>query len=156
MKISAGILLFKRDQGKTFFFLVHPGGPFWKNKDLGAWSVPKGEVEEGESLLDRAVIEFQEETGKTIAGEFIELRPVKQKSGKSVHAWALESNLELSGLQSNTIFIDWPPRSGKKLEIPEVDQWQWFEAQEAKEKINPAQAGFIEELEALLAGRELV
>ncbi|MCJ8154065.1 NUDIX domain-containing protein [Chryseobacterium sp. SSA4.19] len=154
MKTSAGILLFKKDQGKIFYFLVHPGGPFWKNKDIGAWSVPKGESDEGECLLDRAVIEFEEETGKAIAGNFIELQPIRQKSGKKVYAWALERDLVLSGLQSNTILIDWPPRSGKKMEIPEVDQWQWFETKEARKKINPAQAGFIDELEALISGSE--
>ncbi len=150
MKTSAGILLFKREKEKIFYFLVHPGGPFWKNKDLGAWSIPKGEASEGESLLDRALIEFEEETGKSINGNFIQLQPVKQKSGKTVHAWALESDLELSGLYSNTVFIDWPPRSGKKLEIPEVDRWEWFDTEEAFKKINPAQAEFIAELERIL------
>ncbi len=150
MKTSAGILLFKKELGKIFYFLVHPGGPFWKNKDLGAWSVPKGEASEGENLLERALIEFEEETGKKIHGDFIALKPIKQKSGKTVHAWALEGDLELSGLYSNTVLIDWPPRSGKKLEIPEVDRWEWFDTEEACKKINPAQAEFIAELERVL------
>lgn len=150
MKTSVGILLFKKAQGKIFYFLVHPGGPFWKNKDLGAWSVPKGEASEGENLLERALIEFEEETGKKIHGDFIALKPIKQKSGKTVHAWALEGDLELSGLYSNTILIDWPPRSGKTLEIPEVDRWEWFDTEEACKKINPAQAEFIAELERVL------
>ncbi|WP_027388784.1 NUDIX hydrolase [Chryseobacterium gregarium] len=150
MKTSAGILLFKREKEKIFYFLVHPGGPFWKNKEVGAWSIPKGEASEGENLLERACIEFEEETGKSIEGNFIELQPIKQKSGKTVHAWALESDLEPSGLYSNTLFIDWPPRSGKKLEIPEVDRWEWFDTEEAGKKINPAQAEFIAELERML------
>ncbi|MDQ1162468.1 putative NUDIX family NTP pyrophosphohydrolase [Chryseobacterium sp. SORGH_AS 447] len=150
MKTSAGILLFKRKNEKFFYFLVHPGGPFWKNKDLGAWSIPKGEASEGESLMERAVTEFYEETGKKISGDFIELQPVRQKAGKSVYAWALESDLEMTGLQSNTISINWPPRSGKTIEIPEVDRWEWFESEEAILKINSAQSELILQLEKLL------
>ncbi len=150
MKTSAGILLFKRENEKFFYFLVHPGGPFWKNKDLGAWSIPKGEVLEDESLIERAFTEFYEETRKKISGELIELKPVKQKAGKTVYGWALESDLETNGLYSNTISINWPPRSGRTLEIPEVDRWEWFESEEAKKKINPAQCDFIVQLENLL------
>jgi predicted NUDIX family NTP pyrophosphohydrolase len=153
MKTSAGILLFKREKENIFYFLVHPGGPFWKNKDIGAWSIPKGEVSEGESLINRALIEFNEETGKKVDGNFIELKPIKQKGGKTIFAWALEGDLEMSGFQSNTIFIDWPPKSGKTLEIPEVDQWEWFISEEAKNKINPAQVGFIVEIEELLRSK---
>lgn len=152
MKKSAGILLFKRKEGSIYYFLVHPGGPFWKNKDGGAWSIPKGEPEEGEDLLQRAVIEFEEETGQSVTGEFIELEPVRQKAGKTVYAWALEQDIETSGLKSNTIMIDWPPRSGKKMEIPEVDRWEWFETEAARKKINPAQAEFIVQVEKLLNG----
>lgn len=155
MKTSAGILLFKRENEKFFYFLVHPGGPFWKNKDLGAWSVPKGESSENESLLERALTEFYEETGKEISGKFIELKPVKQKAGKTVFAWALESDLQTDGLHSNTIRISWPPKSGKTLEIPEVDRWEWFESDEAKNKINPAQLNFIVQLEELLISEKL-
>ncbi len=150
MKTSAGILLYKKENEKLFYFLVHPGGPFWKNKDLGAWSVPKGEASEGENLMERAVTEFYEETGKKISGDFIELKPVKQKAGKTVYGWALESDLETDGLHSNTITISWPPKSGKTLEIPEVDRWEWFESEEAKRKINPAQCDFIIQLEEIL------
>ncbi|GAA4161196.1 NUDIX domain-containing protein [Chryseobacterium ginsenosidimutans] len=150
MKISAGILLFKKEQEKFFYFLVHPGGPFWKNKNIGAWSIPKGEALEGEDLIDRALIEFNEETGKKVDGDFIELKPIKQKGGKTVFAWALEGDLEMSGFQSNIISFEWPPKSGKTIEIPEVDQWEWFVSEEAKSKINPAQAAFIVELEELL------
>lgn len=149
--MSAGILLFKRSEEQLFYFLVHPGGPFWKNKDLGAWSIPKGEAAEGESLLERAKIEFLEETGKTVDGRFIELMPITQKAGKKVFAWALEKDLETSGLKSNTIIINWPPKSGKTMEIPEVDRWEWFSSEEAIQKINPAQAGFIVQLEEILS-----
>lgn len=151
MKISAGILLFKRLKEHTFYFLVHPGGPFWKNKDLGVWSIPKGEAAEGESLLDRAKIEFLEETGKAMDGNFIELMPITQKAGKKVFAWALEQDVEISGLISNIITINWPPKSGRTIEIPEVDRWEWFSSEEAKQKINPAQAGFIVQLEEILS-----
>lgn len=150
MKTSAGILLFKRENKKLFYFLVHPGGPFWKNKDLGAWSIPKGEASEDENLMERAVTEFYEETGKEISGRFIELKPVKQKAGKTVFAWALESDLQTDGLYSNTININWPPKSGRTLEIPEVDRWEWFESELAKKKINSAQCNFIIQLEELL------
>lgn len=154
MKTSAGILLFKRDHKELFYFLVHPGGPFWKNKDVGAWSIPKGEVMENESLIERALTEFYEETGKKISGKFIELQPVKQKAGKTVFAWALEHDLETTGLQSNIIRIDWPPRSGKTIEIPEVDRWEWFGSEEAKTKINPAQASLIIQLEKILNNQQ--
>lgn len=150
MKISAGILLFKKEQEKFFYFLVHPGGPFWRNKNFGTWSIPKGEALEGENLIERALIEFNEETGKKVDGDFIELKPVKQKGGKTVFAWALEGDLEMSGFQSNITSFEWPPKSGKTIEIPEVDQWEWFVSEEAKSKINPAQAAFIMELEELL------
>jgi Predicted NTP pyrophosphohydrolase len=151
MKISAGILLFKREEGKFFYFLVHPGGPFWKNKDLGAWSIPKGEVSEGENLLERAKTEFEEETGKTINGDFTELNSITQKAGKKVFAWAVEADMETSDMKSNIITIDWPPKSGRKMEIPEVDRWEWFSSDEAKKRINPAQAGFILQLEEMLS-----
>lgn len=151
MKTSAGVLLFKRVEKQIFYFLVHPGGPFWKNKDLGAWSIPKGEAAEGESLLERAKIEFQEETGKQVIGDFIELEPITQKAGKKVFAWAVEQDLETSGLSSNIITINWPSKSGKTMEIPEVDRWEWFPSEDAKQKINPAQAGFIIQLEKILS-----
>lgn len=150
MKISAGILLFKREREELFYFLVHPGGPFWKNKDSGAWSVPKGEASPDEHLMERALTEFYEETGKKIDGAFTALTPVKQKAGKTVYAWALERDLDTSDLRSNTFTLEWPPKSGKMIEIPEVDRWEWFSSEEAKVKINPAQAGFITEMETVL------
>ncbi|MCJ7936261.1 MAG: NUDIX domain-containing protein [Chryseobacterium sp.] len=150
MKTSSGILLFKKEKDTLYYFLVHPGGPFWKNKDLGAWSIPKGEIAAGENPLDRALIEFEEETGKTLTGKFIELPSVKQKGGKTVYAWALEGDIDTSGLYSNMVSIEWPPRSGKTMEIPEVDQWEWFTSEEAQQKINTAQAALIIELEKIM------
>ncbi len=147
VKKSAGILLFRKQKGELYVFLVHPGGPFWKNKDAGAWSVPKGEIMEDEDPLERARIEFYEETGKEIDGNFIPLKAITQKGGKTVYCWAVEGEIETSGLSSNTIMIAWPPRSGKMMEIPEVDRWEWFSAKEARIKINPAQCAFIDEIE---------
>lgn len=154
MKTSAGILLFKRDQTHLYYFLVHPGGPFWKHKDEGAWSIPKGEMSPDEDPLERALIEFKEETGQSVEGEFIPLQSVKQKGGKTVYAWALEKDMETSGLYSNTVEIEWPPRSSAMIEIQEVDQWEWFTSEEAQKKINLAQAAFITELEKILKERE--
>lgn len=150
MKISAGILLFKKDKDSLYYFLVHPGGPFWKNKDLGAWSIPKGEMLPDENSLDRALTEFKEETGKTAEGNFIELSPIKQKGGKIVYAWALEGDIDTSDLYSNTFSLEWPPKSGKIIEIPEVNQWEWFSSEEAQQRINAAQKGFITELENIV------
>ena len=149
-KHSAGILLFRRQDGTTEVFLVHPGGPFWKNKDIGAWSIPKGETGDGEALLERAKIEFYEETGSTIEGIFLQLQPVKQKSGKIVYAWAVEGNIDPSTVASNTVPIEWPPKSGKVIEIPEVDKGEWFDINVAKEKINPAQVDLLVQLAGLL------
>jgi len=146
-KKSAGILLFRKQRGELFVFLVHPGGPFWKNKDDGAWSVPKGEIIEDEDPLERARTEFSEETGKEVTGNFIPLKAITQKGGKTVYCWAVEGEIETAGLSSNTIMIAWPPRSGKMMEIPEVDRWEWFSAEEARIKINPAQCAFIDEIE---------
>jgi len=150
MKTSAGILLFKKEKGSLYYFLVHPGGPFWRNKDLGAWSIPKGEILPDEDLLERALTEFKEETGKTIEGKFIELSPIKQKGGKIVYAWALEGHIDTSELYSNTFSMEWPPKSGKIIEIPEVDQWEWFASEEAQQRINTAQKDFITELENIV------
>lgn len=150
MKTSAGILLFKKENDSLYYFLVHPGGPFWKNKDLGAWSIPKGEILPGEDLLERALTEFKEETGKTKEGKFIKLSPVKQKGGKTVYAWALQGDMDTSDLYSNTFSLEWPPKSGKITEVPEVDRWEWFSSEEAQQRINPAQKDFITELESLV------
>ena len=149
MKQSAGLLLYRRQHNELQVLLVHPGGPFWKNKDAGAWSVPKGEFGPEEEGLAAAIRETKEETGHLFAGSFIPLQPVKLKSGKTVHAWALETDFDTATLNSNTFLFQWPPRSGKMIEIPEVDRAQWCSLVEAKEKINPAQWNLIEQLIAL-------
>jgi predicted NUDIX family NTP pyrophosphohydrolase len=146
-KISAGLLLYRFRDGRLQVLLVHPGGPFFRNKDLGAWSIPKGEPDEGEPLLDAAKREFREETGFMVDGEYLELTAVKQKAGKVVHAWALEGDCDPAALRSNTFPLEWPPRSGKRVEFPEVDRAEFFELETAREKINPAQSALLEELQ---------
>jgi len=134
-------------------FLVHPGGPFFKNKDLGAWSIPKGEFPEDEDPLLAAKREFLEETGQPIDGNFIKLKPVTLKSGKTVHAWAVEGDIDHETIFSNLFEMEWPPKSGKKQSFPEIDRAAWFVIGEAKEKVNPAQAALIDELDLLLANK---
>ncbi|WP_276381249.1 NUDIX domain-containing protein [Flavobacterium sp. H4147] len=143
MKQSAGILVYKFIDKMIFFFLVHPGGPFWKNKDLESWSIPKGEFNNEEDPLEAAKREFQEETGVEVEGDFIELEYVKLKSGKIVHAWAVEFDLDESLIKSNDFEIEWPPKSGKFQSFPEIDRAEWFQTADALKKINPAQADFI-------------
>ena len=147
MRVSAGLLVYRKRGGELQVLLVHPGGPFWKNKDAGAWSIPKGEVASGEELLEAARREFAEETGFAASGMFVPLRPVKQKSGKLVHAWAVEAEVDPGACRSNTFEMEWPPRSGKRGEFPEVDRAEYFDLATAKKKINPAQAAFLAELE---------
>jgi predicted NUDIX family NTP pyrophosphohydrolase len=146
MKQSAGILLYKKQAGDWLFFLVHPGGPFWKNKDLGAWSIPKGEFADDENPLDAAIREFKEETGIQLNGDFWPLEPVKLKSGKIVRAWSHEGDIDVKIIVSNTFEIEWPPKSGKSLTIPEVDRGEWFTAEQAIGKINAAQSALINQL----------
>lgn len=146
MKTSAGILLYRFNKKNVEVFLVHPGGPFWKNKDEGAWSIPKGEYTEDEEPLKAAIREFKEETGISVEGDFIPLKPVKLKSGKLVKAWALEKDIDATVIKSNTFLLEWPPKSGKKIEVPEIDRAGWFAIQEAKEKINTGQLPLLEEL----------
>jgi predicted NUDIX family NTP pyrophosphohydrolase len=143
---SAGILLYRTRDSVLQVFLVHPGGPFFTKKDEGAWSVPKGEIDEGEDALATAQREFKEETGCRAAGAFMPLSPVTQKSGKIVRAWAVEGDCGADTITSNTFTLEWPPASGKMREFPEVDRAGWFTPDEAKKKINPAQAAFIDEL----------
>ena len=145
-KKSAGLLLYKRERGALRVLLVHPGGPFWKNKDDGAWSIPKGEVHEGEDLLAAARREFAEEIGIAISGDFRLLSPIRQKSGKIVHAFAVEGDMDTSQVKSNTCEIEWPPRSGKRIEVPEIDRAEFFDIPTARTKINPSQAALLEEL----------
>jgi predicted NUDIX family NTP pyrophosphohydrolase len=145
-KTSAGILLYKRKNDELQVFLVHPGGPFFVNKYEGAWSVPKGELEEGEDALAAARREFEEETGCRPEGKFIPLSPVKQKGGKIVLAWAVDGDCDADAIRSNTFTIEWPPKSGRMRDFPEVDRAGWFTDEEAKKKINPAQAALVDEL----------
>jgi predicted NUDIX family NTP pyrophosphohydrolase len=145
-KISAGLLMYRVRGGEIEFLLAHPGGPFWKNKDAGAWTIPKGEIQPGEEPLAAAQREFEEEIGLKPQGTFIELTPVTQKGGKVVHAWAFEGDFDTARLHSNNFQMEWPPRSGKFETCPEVDRACFFRLAEAKQKINVAQAAFLEEL----------
>ncbi len=148
-KRSAGLLMYRRhDQLEVF--LVHPGGPFWAKKDLGAWSISKGEYAEGELPLQAARREFEEETGFAAQGDFLELGAVQQAGGKVVSAWAVEGDCDPGKLVSNRCQIEWPPRSGRVIEIPEVDRGAWFSIAEAKERILKSQAPFLERLSRLL------
>ena len=150
---SAGILLYRRRAATLEVLLVHPGGPFWASRDLGAWSLPKGEYEPGEEPLAAALREFAEELGSSPpGGEPLWLGEVRQRSGKRVLAWALEGDLDATGVYSNTIEIEWPPRSGQMLEIPEVDRAEWFAPIEARRRLNPAQVPLLDRLVELAAG----
>lgn len=142
--------MFRWQNDSLEFLLVHPGGPFWKNKDAGAWSVPKGEIQPDEDLLIRAQIEFEEEIGLKPSGDWIPLGSIKQKNGKTVHAWGFEGDLpEPFELKSNTCELEWPPRSGKFIEIPEVDRAEFFTLDVARDKINPAQIPLLDRLREL-------
>jgi len=145
-KQSAGLLLFRRKPAGMEVFLVHPGGPFWAKKDQGAWSIPKGEFAEGEDALAAARREFEEEIGQAIEGRFIALTPRRQRSGKVVHAWAVEADLDADAIRSNTFEIEWPPRSGRKQAFPEVDRAAWFDLDEARARILQGQAPMLDEL----------
>lgn len=140
----------KRKNGGLQVFLVHPGGPLWAKKDLGAWSIPKGEIDPDEDPLSAAEREFEEETGLNISGRYIQLSPVKLKSGKTVQAWAVEGDCNPEAVRSNTFSMEWPPKSGRQQEFPEVDRAAWFAMGEAKEKINKGQVPLIAELEEIL------
>ncbi|SPF55613.1 Hydrolase, NUDIX family [Candidatus Sulfopaludibacter sp. SbA4] len=146
-KLSAGLLPFRRAHGTIEVLLVHPGGPFWKNKDLGAWSLPKGEYEPGEDPLAAALREFEEETGFHTGGAgFLPLGEIRQPGGKVIVAWALEKDFDATLARSNTFQIEWPPKSGKFQEFPEVDRAAWFPLAEARIKMLPGQLGFLERL----------
>ena len=151
-KQSAGVLLYKIEKEILKVFLVHPGGPFWKSKDNGAWSIPKGEPGNSEGLLDTAKREFAEETGTTLSGDFITLTPVKQRGGKIVHAWALEGDINPEKITPNTFTIQWPPHSNKMGTYPEIDKAGWFDIDEAKLKINQAQVLLLDELVKIKRG----
>ncbi|TMI75792.1 MAG: NUDIX domain-containing protein [Bacteroidetes bacterium] len=149
-KKSAGILLYRIKKNQPEVLLVHPGGPFWAKKDLGSWSIPKGEYEEGEDPLDAARREVEEETGLQVKGPFIELAPVKQKGGKLVVAWAAEGDFDPATIKSNEFEMEWPPKSGKRKTFPEVDKAAWFTISEAVEKIVEGQIPLLKELELKL------
>jgi predicted NUDIX family NTP pyrophosphohydrolase len=149
-KQSGGLLAYRMRDGALEVMLVHPGGPFWKNKDAGAWTIPKGELDAEEDALSAACREFQEETGFAAEGPFLPLGHIVQKSGKRVEAWAFAGDFDVTALVSNHIDIEWPPRSGRKLSIPEVDRAQYFGAEEAQRRINVAQIPLIFALQAAL------
>jgi predicted NUDIX family NTP pyrophosphohydrolase len=149
-KRSAGILLYRRAGSSFEVLLVHPGGPFWENKDTGSWSIPKGEYGEEEDALAVARREFEEETGFSAEGSFTELPPVTLKSGKVIRAFALEGSIDASSVSSNLFEMEWPPRSGFTSRFPEVDRAEWFGPETAKKKLNPAQAPLIDALAAAL------
>lgn len=146
IKQSAGILLYRKIEGRLQVFLVHPGGPFFKNKDDGVWSIPKGEFADGEEALDAAKREFEEETGQKIDGDFIELKPVTLKSGKKVYAWAVEGDIDHETIRSNLFEMEWPPKSGRKQSFPEIDRAAWMDVDTARLKMNAGQVGLVEEL----------
>jgi predicted NUDIX family NTP pyrophosphohydrolase len=151
-KRSAGLLMYRRAiSGEVEVLLVHPGGPFWAKKDKGAWSISKGEYADGEPPLDAAKREFEEETGFLAQGEFLELGQVQQSGGKVVSAWAFAGDCDPAKLVSNRFSMEWPPRSGRMIEFPEVDRGGWFAIQDAKEQILKSQAPFLDRLQHLLA-----
>lgn len=149
-KQSAGIIPYKFIKKELFFFIAHPGGPFYRKKDDGSWSIVKGEIEEGEEPLKAAIREFEEETGIEIKGKFQALTPVKQKSGKLVYAWATEQEISAEKVKSNTFQLEWPPKSGTMAEFPELDKFEWFDAKTAIQKLIPSQTPMIYELLELL------
>ena len=150
-KESAGLLVYRRRARNVEVFLVHPGGPFWRNKDKGAWSIPKGELAPGEDTLATAQREFQEEAGFAILGSFTPLASVKQRGGKTVHAFLVEADFDASQVKSNTFTIEWPPRSGKQQEFPEVDRAEWFDLETATRKINEGQRVLLEQIAEIIS-----
>lgn len=152
-KRSAGLVMYRFSEWQLEVLLVHPGGPFWAKKDRGAWSIPKGEYDETENPLQAAIREFREETGFEAAQPFLELGSVKQTGGKIVAAWAFKGDCDPSIIKSNLCRMEWPPRSGRKFEFPEVDRARWFTIQEADKRILKGQAPFLQVLAELVSGR---
>ena len=148
---SAGVLLYRRVGEALEVLLVHPGGPFWARKDEGAWSIPKGEFDAAEPAADAARREFAEETGVTLNGEFVALAPVRQPSGKVVHAFAVAGDLDVASIASNTFELEWPPRSGRMQSFPEIDRAAWFALDEARRKIIKGQRPILDDFTARLA-----
>jgi predicted NUDIX family NTP pyrophosphohydrolase len=149
-RASAAILPYRFSEGRLEVFLVHPGGPFWAKKDLGAWSLAKGEFEPPEDAIEAAKREFAEETGFAIAGRLIPLTPRKQPSGKTVHAWATEASYDAADVRSNTLQIEWPRGSGNMREFPEIDRAAWFDVDEARRRLLPGHVPFLDELVSLV------
>jgi predicted NUDIX family NTP pyrophosphohydrolase len=145
-KRSAGLILYRRSHGNIEVFLVHPGGPFWAKKDLASWSIPKGEYVEGEDPIAAAKREFQEETGFSVNGRLDSLGELKQPGGKLVSVWAMEGDCDPAQLRSNTFQLEWPPRSGRKIEVPEVDRGAWFSIEQARTKLLTGQLAFLDKL----------
>jgi predicted NUDIX family NTP pyrophosphohydrolase len=154
-KRSAGLMMYRRLTGVLEVFLVHPGGPIWARKDKGAWTIPKGEYEEDENPLVAARREFEEETGFQATGEFLDLGSIKQKSGKIVTAWAFQGDCDPAKLVSNTCEIEWPPRSGRRVEIPEVDRGRWFNIDEARRYIRSEQERLLDSLQTAIQFQSL-
>jgi predicted NUDIX family NTP pyrophosphohydrolase len=150
---SAGVLVYRKNDGALEVFLVHPGGPLWRNKDAGAWGIPKGIFDPAEAPLDAARREFAEETGAAIDGTFLALTPRRLKSGKVLHAFAVEGSVDAAVIRSNTFSMEWPPRSGRYRSFPEVDRGAWFGLDEARARINEGQRPLLAELEAVLQSR---
>ncbi|HEX5369661.1 MAG TPA: NUDIX domain-containing protein [Dehalococcoidia bacterium] len=151
-KSSAGLLLYRRRNGVLEVLLAHPGGPFWAKKDQGAWSIPKGEIDAGEDPLQAAIREFEEETGHRPSGDFVPLSDVRQAGGKVVFAWAVEGDLDAATIKSNTFSVEWPPRSGRVVEFPEIDRVAWFSIEEASNRILKGQLPLLSELVRAVAG----
>ena len=151
--LSAGLLMFRRVSGPAAleFFLAHPGGPFWANREDGAWTIPKGGVEAGEEILEAALREFHEETGILATGPYISLGSIRQRAGKVVHAWAWEGNADPSAIVSNSMTTEWPRGSGRTITFPEVDRCRWFDPTTARSKINAAQSELLTRLEQVLS-----
>ena len=149
-KKSAGLLLFRRTPDGPQVLLVHPGGPFWAKKDLGSWTIPKGEYEDDEEPLEAAKREFEEETSHRPFGTFHPLSSVRQKSGKVVLAWAVEGDFDPARLRSNTFEVEWPPKSGRTRAFPEVDRAAWLDLEEASRRIRPEQRAFLDELRTIV------
>ncbi len=152
-RVSAGLLMYRLQDGKLQVLLAHPGGPFFQNKDDGAWTIPKGEIEPGEDMLEAAKREFEEETGITPSGPFIALTPIKQKGGKIVHAWAFQGDCDTSAVVSNTFRMEWPPKSGRQMEFPEMDRAEFFDVATAGQKIKAAQMPLVKECEQIVLGK---
>jgi predicted NUDIX family NTP pyrophosphohydrolase len=149
-RLSAGLLMYRKCNGELQVLLAHPGGPYFRNKDDGAWSIPKGEVEPKEESLEAAKREFEEETGILPTGPFIALTPVNQKGGKVIHAWACKGDCDPRAIVSNTFTMEWPPRSGRQMEFPEIDRAEFFDVDTARRKMNPGQVGLLTELDEAL------